>query len=195
MNGQGDDTLPATTTRVGELTRSSARSTQQYMNPYLAGVGIGLVLLAAFVIMGRGLGASGAFSTIVSAGVSAASPEHARDNAFYAFFAGDGSSPPLADWLVFEIVGITLGAVVSGWLAGRFRLTSERGPRIGPHARFVVAVAGGAMMGFGAMLARGCTSGLALTGGALLAPGAWIFVVAAFASAYAAAPLLRRQWR
>ena len=30
-----------------------------YMNPYLSGVGIGVVLLLAFLIMGRGLGASG----------------------------------------------------------------------------------------------------------------------------------------
>ena len=33
-----------------------------YSNPYLSGFGLGLVLLAAFVVMGRGLGASGAFA-------------------------------------------------------------------------------------------------------------------------------------
>ena len=40
-----------------------------YSNPYLAGIGLGLVLLAAFVLMGRGLGASGAFSSLVALGV------------------------------------------------------------------------------------------------------------------------------
>jgi hypothetical protein len=49
-------------------------------------------------------------------------------------------------------------------------------------------------MGFGAKLARGCTSGLALTGGALLAPGSWIFIATAFAAGYATAPLVRRHW-
>ena len=44
----------------------TAREPAPYMNPYLAGVGLGLVLLLAFVLMGRGLGASGAFSTIVA---------------------------------------------------------------------------------------------------------------------------------
>jgi uncharacterized membrane protein YedE/YeeE len=49
-------------------------------------------------------------------------------------------------------------------------------------------------MGLGAVLARGCTSGQALTGGALLSLGSWVFIVAAFGAAYAVAPLLRRLW-
>ena len=36
------------------------------MNPYLAGLGLGLTLLAAFVLMGRGIGASGAYSAALS---------------------------------------------------------------------------------------------------------------------------------
>ena len=58
-----------------------------------------------------------------------------------------------------------------------------------------IAFGGGAVMGLGAVLARGCTSGLALTGGALLSVGSWLFMIAAFAGAYALAPLLRRAWR
>jgi uncharacterized membrane protein YedE/YeeE len=171
------------------------RPARPYLNPYLAGVGIGLAMLGAFVIMGRGLGASGAFSTAVSVTVAAAAPAHAATSDFYSGYAAGGARHALADWLVFEIIGVTLGAVVSGWLAGRIRPGSEHGPRIGSGSRFLLALAGGAVMGFGAKLARGCTSGLALTGGALLAPGAWIFVAASFASAYAVAPLVRRQWR
>ena len=174
---------------------TGARPPRPYLNPYLAGIGIGVAMLAAFVIMGRGLGASGAFSTVVSVGVAAASPVHAADNAVFSSYTTGVPGNPLADWLVFEIIGVTIGAVVSGWLAGRIRLASEHGPRIGSTGRFLLAFGGGAVMGFGAKLARGCTSGLALTGGALLAPGAWIFVAAAFASAYAVAPLLRRQWK
>jgi uncharacterized membrane protein YedE/YeeE len=49
-------------------------------------------------------------------------------------------------------------------------------------------------MGFGTRLARGCTSGLALSGGALLSVGAWVFMLAIFAAGYAVAPLVRRQW-
>ena len=57
------------------------------------------------------------------------------------------------------------------------------------------AIGGGALMGFGAKLARGCTSGQALTGGALLSAGSWIFIATCFASGYFFAPLARRLWR
>jgi uncharacterized protein len=57
------------------------------------------------------------------------------------------------------------------------------------------AVAGGVLMGFGAKLARGCTSGQALTGGALLAAGSWISIVSCFAAGYAVAPAARRLWQ
>jgi len=174
---------------------AAARAPRPYMSPYLAGVGIGIVLLLAFVLMGRGLGASGAFSTVVSVGVAQASPATVASNPAFARYAGEGVANPLADWLLIEVIGITLGALVSGWLAGRFRFATERGPNIAVRNRLLLAFAGGAVMGFGAKLARGCTSGLALTGGALLAPGAWIFVATAFAAAFAVAPLVRRQWR
>jgi hypothetical protein len=50
-------------------------------------------------------------------------------------------------------------------------------------------------MGFGAKLARGCTSGQALTGGALLAVGSWVFIASCFGAGYVLAPLARRLWR
>lgn len=163
-----------------------------YMNPYLAGVGIGLVLLAAYVIMGRGLGASGAFTSLVAAGVDGVAPEHARGNGLYSHYLAGGA--PLRDWLVFEILGVTIGGFLSALAAGRFRLATEKGPRYDDRRRLVMAFGGGAIMGIGAKLARGCTSGQALTGGALLSVGSWLFIVGAFAAGYLAAPLFRRQW-
>lgn len=166
-----------------------------YTSPYLAGVGIGVVLLLAFVLMGRGLGASGAFSSVVSATVAAAAPAHAEASAYHAQYVQPGAPRLLRDWLVIEVVGITLGALLSGLLAGRFKWGAvERGPSVGRGARIGYALAGGAIMGIGAKLARGCTSGQALTGGALLSVGSWTFVIAAFAAAFIVAPLVRRQW-
>jgi uncharacterized protein len=166
-----------------------------YLNPYLAGVGIGMVLLLAFVIMGRGLGASGAFSSIVAAGAQAVAPAHAAASAPYAGYLGDGARSPLADWLVLEILGVTLGGLASAWLSGRFKVAVDRGPRATPRARLLYALGGGVIMGVGAKLARGCTSGQALTGGALLSEGSWLFILGAFAAGYLAAPLFRKQWR
>lgn len=173
---------------------AAGRRPAPYMNPYLAGVGIGVVLLVAFVVMGRGLGASGAFSSAVAAGVSSVAPERARTLEPYAAYMGDERRGPLRDWLVFEILGVTLGGLLSARLAGRLRRGIHKGPRATARARMIFALGGGTIMGFGAKLARGCTSGQALTGGALLSVGSWLFIAAAFAAAYAFSPLFRRQW-
>ena len=164
-----------------------------YANPYASGFALGLVLLAAFVVMGRGLGASGAFASAASAVSVAANPESARANDYFARYLGAEGNPRI-DWLVVELIGVTIGGFLSALLAGRLRRVVERGPRISDRSRMRNALLGGAIMGVGAVLARGCTSGQALTGGAMLSVGSWLFVGAAFAAAYAVAPFLRRAW-
>jgi uncharacterized protein len=160
-----------------------------YLNPYLAGVAIGVVLLLAFVIMGRGLGASGAFSSVIASGLRASGSASAQP------LLAEYSAPPWRDWLVLELVGVVIGGIASAFFARRLAWRTERGEHVSNRTRLALAFAGGLTMGFGAKLARGCTSGLGLTGGALLSVGSWIFVLTAFAAAYAAAPLLRRTWR
>jgi len=174
--------------------RSANWAPRPYWNPYLSGVGLGLVLLAAFVIMGRGLGASGAFSSAVAYGVQKVAPAHANSNSFYAEYLGDGSTSPLKDWLVFEILGVFLGGFISGKLAHRVQRTIEKGPHISNRSRLVFAFIGGALMAIGAKLARGCTSGQALTGGAVLNLGSWAFMISVFIGGYAFAYFIRRQW-
>jgi hypothetical protein len=170
------------------------RGAAPYANPYLAGIGLGLVLLLSFVVMGRGLGASGAFSSLVAWALDLVAPAHARSNPFWLGYLEEGAGHPLKSWLVFEVLGIAVGGFLSGVLAGRVRRTVEKGPRISTRGRLVLAFVGGAMMGVGAKLARGCTSGQALTGGAVLNLGSWAFMMMVFAGAYALAWFLRRQW-
>ena len=69
-----------------------------------------------------------------------------------------------------------LGGFASAWFAGRLRRATERGAHVSASGRMYAAVGGGVLMGVGAKLARGCTSGQALTGGALLSVGSWIFI-------------------
>lgn len=166
-----------------------------YLNPYLAGFGLGLVLLTTFVVMGRGLGAVGAFNTVVAWLSSLVAPEWTANHEFLARYLGDGERHPLRSWIVLEVIGVALGALLSGWMAGRVAGTIERGPRASVGLRLGLAFVGGTLMGVGADLARGCTSGQALTGGAMLNLGSWAFMMCVFAGAYAAAPLVRRQWR
>ena len=164
-----------------------------YADPYLAGVALGLVLLASFVLAGRGLGASGAFAAAAATSVHAVAPGAVSGNAFLTAHLDAGGL--LRDWLVVEILGVMAGGFVSAALAGRLAMRVERGAHASLRARFGAAMAGGALMGGGAVLARGCTSGLALTGGALLSAGAWLFVGTAFAAAYLVGFVTRRSWR
>jgi uncharacterized membrane protein YedE/YeeE len=165
-----------------------------YLNPYLAGVGIGTVLLSAYVVMGQGIGASGAFSSVVASGVAAASPAHAAANPSYAAYVPTGPLSLFHDWLVWEIAGVIVGGALSAWQAGRFRVATERGPRLTARGRWGWGFAGGVLMAIGAKLARGCTSGQALSGGAMLSVGSWLFILGAFAAGYMVAPIFRRLW-
>jgi uncharacterized membrane protein YedE/YeeE len=167
---------------------------QPYSNPYLAGIGLGLVLLAAFVFMGRGLGASGAFNSTIAWILSLVAPGYAASNEFLSRYL-EGPGHPLKAWLVFEVLGVFTGAVLSGLLARRMSRTIEKGPRASVALRLTLAFLGGWIMAFGAALGRGCTSGQALTGGALLNAGSWIFMLCFFGGAYGAAWFVRRQWR
>lgn len=170
------------------------RTQKHYSNPYLIGLLLGFVLLATFVIMGRGLGASGVLSTAVSVGVDKIAPEKAQSNEFYKGYLGDGTKNPFKDWLTFSIIGVVIGGFISGAISGRNKIMVEKGPRATNTKRFLFAFIGGALMGYGAKLARGCTSGQALTGGAMLSVGGWAFMIMVFVGAYAMAYFMRRQW-
>ena len=188
------------TSIVERLSLSSTRrvadekKAQPYLNPYLAGIGLGIVLLLAFVVMGRGLGASGGFTSMLTAGVNAVAPEHAAQNEMYSSYIAESEQSPLTDWLVFELIGVVFGGLISAFFAGRIKKTVEKGPGISSKGRLALAFFGGTLMGFAAKMARGCTSGQALTGGALMSVGSWIFMIAVFIGAYAFAYFFRRQW-
>jgi uncharacterized membrane protein YedE/YeeE len=189
-------TVPDAAPAVARLeSRAPARAAAPYTNPYLAGIGLGLVLLAAYVVMGRGLGASGAVTSFVTWALSLVAPAHVKGNPFFEEYLEGGIGHPLKTWLVFEVLGVLAGGFISGALAGRLSRTVEKGPRISVAGRLGFAFAGGALMGIGAKLARGCTSGQALSGGAVLNAGSWAFMMMVFAGAYALARLMRRQWR
>lgn len=168
-------------------------ASHRYMNPYLAGIGLGLVLLGAFVISGRGLGASGALMRTVVKAEQTVATTHVEQNAYLAQYGGEGRDP-WADWLVFETLGVLFGGLVSGAMAGRIFKETNHGPRISVRTRWLFALLGGSLFGFGARLARGCTSGVALTGGATLAAGSWVTMLSIFAGAYALAWFFRKLW-
>jgi len=164
-----------------------------YWNPYAAGVGLGLTLLLSYVVLGTGLGASGGITRIAATAAHAVAPAAVEHNDYLAGYFADGN--PLAYYLVTMLVGTLVGGFLSAHVAGRTGLMIERGPNARPGLRLVLALVGGAVAGLGARFALGCTSGQALSGGALLQTGSFVFTGACFAAAFAAAPLVRREWR
>ena len=143
---------------------NAQRPPKAYADPYLAGAGLGVVLLAAFVLVGRGLGASGAFASTAAGTVALVSPEHASASPLFAHYLG--AQGPWLEWLSFELLGVLIGAWLSARLAGRLRVSVERPAALAHWTRLVFAFGGGVLMACGAVFARGCTSGQALTGGA-----------------------------
>lgn len=162
-------------------------------NPYLAGALLGLVTLASFVLTGRGIGASAGVKGCVAGLAQAVAPGWTAGNEHLSGLIRPGHSPFNA-WAVWMMVGTLLGGLLGALSAGRFRLETVRGPRIGVGGRWLLALAGGFLSGWAAQLARGCTSGQGITGGAQLAVGSWIFLMAVFAGGYGFAWFLRRQW-
>ncbi len=161
-------------------------------NPYVAGVLLGLVLLACYLLTGRGLGATGAFAAVSTWMAGLVSSGHVTANTVLAKFWNDGA--PLATFLVVLMAGVFVGALASGWQGRRLGFRIERGPRISDGRRLALAFIGGVIAAFGAKLAKGCTSGQALTGGAILNVGSLVFMLAVFASAYVLAYFARKEW-
>jgi len=169
------------------------RPAKEYVNPYLAGALLGVVLFLAFFITGNGLGASGGLNRILVFVQDAVASGHVDETPYLIALAG-GDKNPLDHWIVFITIGTLVGGALSGWYGGRFRVETTKGPNISVRSRWMLAFAGGAIMGYGARFARGCTSGQALSGGAVLSAGSWAFMFAVFAGGYALAYFVRKAW-
>jgi len=166
----------------------------KYLNPYLGGVLLGIVLLAANYVSGRGLGASGAIKSTVVTAMTTIAPAASEKSAFVNEFSESHGASPMKTWLVFEMLGVLVGGFLSGAIAGRLKLKVEHSPKITSRRRLVFALAGGILFGFGSQLGRGCTSGSALSGMAVLSLGGFVSMMAIFGTAYALAYFFRKNW-
>ena len=169
------------------------RPPRDYVHPYVGGLLLGLVLFAAFFFTGNGLGASGGLNRYLVFVEDLLAPGHVDQTPYLLKMAG-GDKNPLDDWVVMVVAGAMLGGFTAGWLNGRLKLETVKGPNISVRTRWVMAFVGGAIMGYGARMARGCTSGQALSGGAVLSVGSWAFMFAVFGGGYAVAYFVRKLW-
>ncbi len=169
------------------------RAEKPYIHPYLGGFLLGVVLFLAFMITRNGLGASGGMNRIIVAGEDLVVPGHIDRTPYLLKMAG-GVKNALDDWSVPVVIGALLGGFVSGTINGRVKVQINKGPNISNRTRLILALVGGSIFGFGARMARGCTSGQALSGGATLSAGSWALMMCIFGGAYALAYFLRKVW-
>lgn len=167
---------------------------KNYLNPYLGGVLLGLVLLAANFIAGRGLGASGAVKSVVVTAATTIAPAASENSGFIKEYRESHTGNPMKSWLVFQMAGVIVGGFLSGALSGRLELKVEHSPKITSRKRLLLALAGGILFGFGSQLGRGCTSGAALSGMAVLSLGGFVTMMAIFGTGFALAYFFRKNW-
>ncbi len=165
---------------------------RNFWSPYIAGAGIGVALLAAFYAMGWGLAASRAYALVAAVGLKGVSPGYAGSLDYFSGYLKAAS--PLKDWILFEVFGVLAGALAGAVSSGGFKPRFDGPSGMSTGMRLTTAAAGGILIGFASRLSRGCTSGVALSGGAQLAVSGWIFVIAMFAGGFVVAAVFRRLW-
>lgn len=161
--------------------------------PYIAGVVLGLVLILTFVLVGNGVGASGMFARFAAVLGDEIAPQVAETNAYLGPMLNNGSHP-LLSWIVFEVLGIAVGALLAAVASGRFKFTLEGAHKIGRSPRLIFALLGGMLAGIGSRIASGCTSGMGLSGAAMLGIGGFVFLITFFFVGLGVSMLMRRVW-
>lgn len=165
---------------------------KRFWSPYIAGISLGLTLLATFYIAGRGLGASGAITLVTAQSSYTLVPDFISRLKYFEQYITPLA--PLINWNLFLLGGLFLGSLASAMLSGNFKVLLDKGKTMSVRTRLLTSLTGGMLIGFAARLARGCTSGVALSGGAQLAVSGWIFVISMFAAGFIIAALFRRLW-
>jgi uncharacterized protein len=164
---------------------------KKYANPYLAGFALGLTLLFTFWIGGHGLGSSGAIKNFTITLVQKFAPQTAEQSYFFGSF---DASQLWSSWIVIMFLGAMLGGFLSGAIGGRLKFQVDRGPRASVSVRLIFALIGGALFGIGAQLGKGCTSGAALSGMAVLSTSGILTMMAIFGTGFMIAFLFRKLW-
>ncbi len=142
-------------------------------SPWLVGIGIGILIWLGFLLSDRAIGCSTAYARTGGIIESFFRGEKVGNREYFLKFI------PEIDWEWMLVLGVIVGSFLSAILSGQFGL--EFVPVIWFNAfggsiilRLIVALLGGILIGFGARLAGGCTSGHGISGSSQLAVSSWV---------------------
>ncbi|MBU3590922.1 YeeE/YedE family protein [Polynucleobacter sp. 78F-HAINBA] len=162
-----------------------------YWNPLIAGILLGIVLLATFVVTGHGLGATGFITRLTAWFGMYLMPAATNANEYLGGMVEEGR--PLDAWISWQVVGVALGALLSAFFAGRIAVKFDGKRYLGGSSRPFTALFGGLLAGFGARIAAGCTSGLGLSGAAVLSLAGFTFLGTFFAVGLLASRFMKEE--
>lgn len=153
-------------------------------SPYVIGGALGLLNTFAFATAKRGLGVTTAFESTAALAGRRVAPVAMNLDAYIA----KRDEAPRVDWETVLVLGLLCGSYLAARAAAEPQASAvpaQWARRFGRNRwkRYAAAFFGGAVMMFGARMAKGCTSGHALTGTALLSLSSWVFSPLMFASA------------
>jgi hypothetical protein len=166
-------------------------------SPYVAGILLGLVGVLAVWLSDSLLGASGAFENLAGMLGQAVAPQ-VFDNVYFNFIM-----PPGFTYGVILVIGVFFGGMIGAASSKTLKWGKKDAANsdplwkrtFGPQVwkRWVLAFFGAIILEYAAGIAGGCTSGLAISGGMLLAPAAFLFIAGMFASGIVTAMIIYRK--
>jgi hypothetical protein len=170
---------------------------KELWSPYAAGILLGIVGILAVVLANSLLGASGAFENLAGMIGKALAPK-TFDNMYFNFVM-----PPGITWGVVLLIGVFFGGMIGAassktlkWGKKGAANSDSQWKRIfGPQTwkRWVLGFFGAILLEYAAGIAGGCTSGLAISGGMLLVPAAFLFIGGMFMSGIITALVIYRK--
>lgn len=164
-----------------------------YLNSYLGGIAIGIVLFLAMFLVGKGMEPSGALTRFGAYLMDLAFPAYADSLVFYQNYLSPSAQLP-GNWLMYLLIGLVLGGLLSGIRGKRMMKGLVRGPNTSKVRRVITALAGGILVTFGALMAGGGIIGLAIPNAAMLFVSGWMVLFSLVVSGLIVSYFLRREW-
>ena len=165
-------------------------TTNRFWSPYVAGACLGVVVTISIAVFGHRLSGAGAYQNLSGYVGARLSPS----SMYWQHIMPTGLS-----WDVLVLLGSIGGAFVAALVTGQFAIrtmpdtqwTSAFGPSLA--RRWLLAFVGSLLTEIGGGIAGGCTASLAVSGGAVLAPAAFLFIAGMFAAGIPTAYLVYRK--
>ena len=163
--------------------------TETRWSPYVVGMGIGILSWFTFLVSGKALGCSTSFARSAGMIEKAFRGSRVEMKVYYQEYE------PVVDWQWMLVAGMVLGALISSMLSGDFQwqwIPPRWEAAFGADrlTRILVALLGGALLGFGSRWAGGCTSGHGISGTMQLAVSSWVSAICFFIGGILSARLL-----